>query len=63
MQTFTEQFCISEKTFALVSQMLFPAMVVLVPCCSCNFVSAAISGEVDISEVPWCHLLKQMSSQ
>ena len=33
--------------------------VVLVPCC----IPTAVSGGVDISEVPGCHLLRQMSSQ
>ena len=37
--------------------------VVLVQCCAWKCVSTAISGGVDISEVPGCHLLQQMSSQ
>ena len=37
--------------------------VVLVPCCACKCVPTAISIGVDISEVPGCHLLRQMSSQ
>ena len=37
--------------------------IVLVPCCTCKCVPAAISGGVDISEVPGCYLLRQMSSQ
>ena len=36
---------------------------VLVPCCAWKWVPTAISGGVDISEVLWCHLLGQMSSQ
>ena len=39
------------------------ARVVLVPCCAWKCVPTAISGGVDISEVPGCHLLRQMSSQ
>ena len=34
----------------------------LVPCCAWKCVPTAISGGVDISEVPGCHLLQQMSS-
>ena len=37
--------------------------VVLVPCRAWKWVPTAISGGVDISEVPGCHLLRQMSSQ
>ena len=37
--------------------------IVLVPCCTRRCVSTAISGGVDISEVPECHLLWQTSSQ
>ena len=37
--------------------------VVLVPCCKWGYVPAAISAGLDISEVPGCHLLQQMSSQ
>ena len=37
--------------------------IVLVPCCTWNCVPTAISGGADISEVPGCHLLRQMSSQ
>ena len=37
--------------------------VVLVPCCTWKCVPTAISGGVDISEVPGCHLLQQISSQ
>ena len=37
--------------------------VVLVPCRAWKCVPTAISGGVDISEVPGCHLLQQMSSQ
>ena len=37
--------------------------VILVPCCAWKCVPAAISSGVDISEVPECHLLQQMSSQ
>ena len=36
--------------------------VVLVPCRAWKCVPTAISGGVDISEVPECHLLQQMSS-
>ena len=35
----------------------------LVPCCAWKCVSTAISGGVDISEVPVCHLLWQMGSR
>ena len=35
----------------------------LVPCCAWKCVPAAISSGMDISEVPGCHLLWQMSSQ
>ena len=37
--------------------------IVLVPCCTWKCVPTAISGGVDISKVPGCHLLQQMSSQ
>ena len=37
--------------------------IVLVLCRTWNCVCTAISGVVDISEVPKCHLLQQMSSQ
>ena len=37
--------------------------IVLVPCRTWKCVPTAISGGVDISEVPGCHLLRQMSSQ
>ena len=37
------------------------ARVVLVPCCSWKRVPTAISSAADISEVPGCHLLRQMS--
>ena len=37
--------------------------VVLVPCRAWKCVSTAISGRVDISEDPGCHLLRQISSQ
>ena len=37
--------------------------VVLVPCWCWKCIPTAISGGVDISEVPGCHLLQQMSSQ
>ena len=38
--------------------------VVLVPCfCAWKCIPTAISSGVDISEVPGCHLLQQMSSQ
>ena len=31
--------------------------IVLVPCCACKCVPTAISGGVDITKVPGCHLL------
>ena len=31
--------------------------IVLLPCCTCKCVPTAISGGVDISKVPVCHLL------
>ena len=37
--------------------------VVLVPCHAWKCVPTAIPSGVDISEVPGCHLLQQMSSQ
>ena len=37
--------------------------VVLVPCHAWKCVTTANSGGVNISEVPGCHLLQQMSSQ
>ena len=37
--------------------------VVLVPCRAWKCVPTAISGGVHISDVPRCHLLRQMSSQ
>ena len=37
--------------------------IVLVPCHAWKCVPTAISGGVDISKVPGCHLLRQMSSQ
>ena len=37
--------------------------ILLVPCHVWKCVPTAISGGVDISEVPGCHLLRQMSSQ
>ena len=37
--------------------------IVLVPCRAWKCVPTAISGGVDISKVPGCHLLRQMSSQ
>ena len=37
--------------------------IVLVPCYAWKCVPTAISGGVDISGVPECHLLRQMSSQ
>ena len=33
------------------------------PCCAWKCVPTAISDGVDISEIPQCHLLRQMSSQ
>ena len=38
------------------------ARIVLVPCRTWKCVPNTISGGVDISEVPWCYLLLQMSS-
>ena len=37
--------------------------IVLVPCRAWKCVPTAISSGVDISKVPGCHLLRQMSSQ
>ena len=37
--------------------------IVLVPCRAWKCVPTPISGGVDISEVPGCHLLRQISSQ
>ena len=37
--------------------------IVLVACRALKCVPTAISGGVDISEVPGCHLLRQLSSQ
>ena len=37
--------------------------IVLVPCHTWKCVPTAISGGVDISKVPGCHSLQQMSSQ
>ena len=37
--------------------------IVLVPCPTWKCVSTTISGGIDISEVPGCHLLQHMSSQ
>ena len=37
--------------------------IVLVPCRTWKCVPTAIFGGVDISEVPGCHLLRQMSPQ
>ena len=37
--------------------------IVLVPFCSWKCVTTAVSGGVDISKVPGCHLLWQMNSQ
>ena len=37
--------------------------IVLVPCRAWKCVPTAISGGVDISEVPGCHLLRQTSCQ
>ena len=38
------------------------AWIVLVPCCTWKCVYG-VSQRVDISEVPGCHLVRQMSSQ
>ena len=37
--------------------------IVLVPCHAWKYVPTAISSGVNISEVPGCYLLQQMSSQ
>ena len=37
--------------------------IVLLPCCAWECVPIVISSGVDISEVPRCHLLQQMSYQ
>ena len=37
--------------------------VVLVSCLAWKCVPAAVSDDVDISKVPRCHLVRQMSSQ
>ena len=37
--------------------------IVSVPCRGWKCVPAAISGNVDISKIPGCHLLRQMSPQ
>ena len=37
--------------------------IVLVSCCAWKGVPTAISGGVDITKVPGCHLLQQISSQ
>ena len=37
--------------------------VVLVPCCTWKYVPTAISGGMDILEVPGCHFLQQLSFQ
>ena len=37
--------------------------IVLVPCRAWKCVPTAISGGVDNSEIPGCHLLRKMSSQ
>ena len=37
--------------------------IVLVPCLTWKCVFTVSSGGMDISEVPGCHLLQQMSSQ
>ena len=39
------------------------ARIVLVQCCAWKCVLMAISGGVGISEIPECHLLRQLSSQ
>ena len=33
------------------------------PCCAWKCIPTVVSGDVDISEVPGCHLLQQTSSQ
>ena len=42
---------------------LLHQQVVLVPYCAWKCIPTANSDGVDISEVPGCHLLRQMSSQ
>ena len=37
--------------------------IILVPCCTFKCLPTAISGGVDISNIPGCHLLQQMSFQ
>ena len=37
--------------------------IIFVPFCTWKCILTAISGGVDISEVPGCHFLQQMSSQ
>ena len=37
--------------------------IVLAPCHAWKYVPTTISSAVDISEVPRCHLLQEMSSQ
>ena len=39
------------------------AGIVLVACCTLKCVLTAISGGVDISEVPGCHLFRQVTPQ
>ena len=51
-----------EKEFGSSKQEASPSAgkntgIVLVPCCAWKCVPTSISGSVDISEVPWCHLL------
>ena len=36
--------------------------VVLVPCCAWKCIPTGISGGLDVSEVPGCHLLRQINS-
>ena len=37
--------------------------IVLVPCCTWKYVPTAVSSGVDTSEVPGCHLFRQVTSQ
>ena len=57
-----------ETAFGSSDQEAYPAAdkntgIVLVPCRAWKCAPTAIFGVVDISEVPGCHLLRQMSSQ
>ena len=51
--------CVLTSVFAVLLLALNPPKsgIVLVPCRPCKCTPTAISGGVDISEVPGCHLL------